>query len=153
MILSLQQFPDYLSKIQRPMSLDVIKKNLEPGHESCYKNFTQFVADVRQIFKNAFIYNEVRSQDFKYLNGAKHCRFCRKDRLYLTPLSHWRECLKNWFISTCLNTQSEMDLIAAALRAVTTNQLKKCANLPPRRSSKATDGFCTYGLNSCFYLH
>jgi Bromodomain len=54
-----QQFPDYLSKIQRPMSLDVIKKNLEPGHEGCYKSFTHFVADVRQIFKNAFIYNEV----------------------------------------------------------------------------------------------
>jgi len=41
------------------MSLDVIKKSLDPAQEGCYKNFMQFIADVRQIFKNAFIYNEV----------------------------------------------------------------------------------------------
>ena len=53
---------DYYEKIKQPMSLDIICKRLLKTSENPYTTVTDFLRDVRLIFKNAYIYNEVRSE-------------------------------------------------------------------------------------------
>jgi hypothetical protein len=45
--------PDYLEKIKRPMDLGTIKAKMDNRE---YANEEQFLADVRQIFDNCFMY-------------------------------------------------------------------------------------------------
>ncbi|XP_050355270.1 E3 ubiquitin-protein ligase TRIM33 isoform X1 [Nymphalis io] len=52
----------YHSKIQRPMCLDMIRLKLQPSSEGRYTHISQFVADVRLLFRNAYRYNPPDSQ-------------------------------------------------------------------------------------------
>jgi hypothetical protein len=54
-----QLFPEYPRVVEYPMSLDIIKKRLEPTHPDSYKDIQQFIDNVRLIFKNAYAFNPV----------------------------------------------------------------------------------------------
>lgn len=53
---------DYYQKIKRPISLDMIRTKLSPSCESGYKSVSEVIADIRQVFKNAYEYNDKDSQ-------------------------------------------------------------------------------------------
>lgn len=46
-------------KIKKPMALEIVKKKLDPENENYYSSLPEVIADVRRIFKNAKIYNNV----------------------------------------------------------------------------------------------
>lgn len=42
-----------------PMSLDVIRTRLDPSSPNHYKDISSFIADVRLIFKNTYLFYQV----------------------------------------------------------------------------------------------
>ncbi|CAH2088416.1 unnamed protein product [Euphydryas editha] len=55
----------YHQKIQQPMCLDMIRLKLQPIAEGRYTHISQFVADVRLLFRNAYRYNPPDTQIYK----------------------------------------------------------------------------------------
>ncbi|XP_049937524.1 E3 ubiquitin-protein ligase TRIM33-like isoform X2 [Schistocerca serialis cubense] len=48
---------EYHEKIKKPMSLDIIRRKLDSTHPEHYSSMRDFVADVRLIFNNAYLFN------------------------------------------------------------------------------------------------
>lgn len=58
--------PDYFDKVKRPMDLNTVKSKMDRKE---YKTDDEFLADVRQIFDNCFLYWQ--KGDPMYLAGEK----------------------------------------------------------------------------------
>lgn len=50
---------DYYSKIKQPIALSTIKQKLEDGHPGAYNSVSAFIKDVKLMFSNAYLYNDV----------------------------------------------------------------------------------------------
>jgi len=62
--------PDYLNIIKYPMDLQTVEVKLRDGAYS--HNPTDFIADIRQIFMNAVIYNQPTSYVYTYAISMSH---------------------------------------------------------------------------------
>ncbi|XP_045453569.1 transcription intermediary factor 1-alpha [Melitaea cinxia] len=78
----------YHQKIQQPMCLDMIRLKLQPGAEGRYTHISQFVADVRLLFRNAYRYNPPESQIYK---DAK-----RLEEFFDAQLAKWLPDYTHW---------------------------------------------------------
>lgn len=52
------------------MALDIIRNKLKPDNPEHYTDLRQVMADIRLMFKNAFLYNPVSQQSIIF-NGIK----------------------------------------------------------------------------------
>ncbi|XP_033218838.1 E3 ubiquitin-protein ligase TRIM33 isoform X2 [Belonocnema kinseyi] len=52
---------EYHKVIKKPMALDIIRNKLKPDNAEHYTDLRQVMADIRLMFKNAFLYNPVES--------------------------------------------------------------------------------------------
>ncbi|XP_026472357.1 E3 ubiquitin-protein ligase TRIM33-like isoform X2 [Ctenocephalides felis] len=59
---------DYYSKIKQPIALSTIKQKLEDGHPGAYNSVSAFIKDVKLMFSNAYLYNDV--EDIVYKNAV-----------------------------------------------------------------------------------
>uniref|UniRef100_A0A2A4JP59 B box-type domain-containing protein n=1 Tax=Heliothis virescens TaxID=7102 RepID=A0A2A4JP59_HELVI len=55
----------YHSKVSRPMCLDAMRMKLQPRSPQRYTHVSQFVADARLLFRNAYAYNPPDSATYK----------------------------------------------------------------------------------------
>nr|CAD7461801.1 unnamed protein product [Timema tahoe] len=56
---------EYYSVIKKPMALDVVRRKLDPVDPEHYSTIREFIADIRLIFRNAYIFNPKESQVFQ----------------------------------------------------------------------------------------
>ncbi|KAI8120751.1 E3 ubiquitin-protein ligase TRIM33 [Lucilia cuprina] len=59
----------YYEIVCNPMSLDVIRTRLDPSSQNHYKDISSFIADVRLIFKNTYLFYQ---EDSKTYTNAKY---------------------------------------------------------------------------------
>ncbi|KAM7363168.1 tripartite motif-containing protein bonus isoform 6-T6 [Cochliomyia hominivorax] len=63
----------YYEIVCNPMSLDVIRTRLDPSSPNHYKDISSFIADVRLIFKNTYLFYQVSNmEDSKTYTNAKY---------------------------------------------------------------------------------
>nr|CAD7448186.1 unnamed protein product [Timema bartmani] len=60
-----KQVKEYYSVIKKPMALDVVRRKLDPVDPEHYSTIREFIADIRLIFRNAYIFNPKESQVFQ----------------------------------------------------------------------------------------
>ena len=58
-ILTLQHVPDYYKVVSQPMQLSTIKSKLQPAHFNHYQSVDEYIADMRLMFNNCYLYNGV----------------------------------------------------------------------------------------------
>ncbi|XP_037945595.1 E3 ubiquitin-protein ligase TRIM33 isoform X2 [Teleopsis dalmanni] len=85
----------YYEVICNPMSLDVVRTRLDPSSPNHYKECSAFIADVRLIFKNTFLFYQ---EDSKTYRNAKYL-----ENFFEEQLSKW---LPNFALKTHKNSHS-----------------------------------------------
>eukprot|EP01121_Diplochlamys_sp_Union-15-3_P019662 TRINITY_DN7471_c0_g1_i1.p1 TRINITY_DN7471_c0_g1~~TRINITY_DN7471_c0_g1_i1.p1 ORF type:complete len:658 (-),score=111.30 TRINITY_DN7471_c0_g1_i1:52-2025(-) len=73
--------PDYKDIIKNPMDLSTVKKKLSGRKRNGYKKLEDFSADVRLIFQNAMLYNQVDSEIWRTAERLKQHFESRYDEL------------------------------------------------------------------------
>ncbi|XP_067000025.2 E3 ubiquitin-protein ligase TRIM33 [Anabrus simplex] len=56
---------EYYEKIKKPMSLEIIRRRIDPSEVEHYSNLREFVSDMRLIFRNAYTFNPKESQVYQ----------------------------------------------------------------------------------------
>jgi hypothetical protein len=59
-------FPQYLEKIKDPIALDVIKERLDDENNDQYSSVRSFLADLRKMFRNCFLFNSRESEIYRH---------------------------------------------------------------------------------------
>jgi len=59
-------FPQYLEKIKDPIALDVIKERLDEENPDQYSSVREFLADLRKMFRNCFLFNSKESEIYRH---------------------------------------------------------------------------------------
>ena len=59
-------FPQYLEKIKDPIALDVIKERLDDENNDQYNSVRSFLADLRKMFRNCFLFNSRESEIYRH---------------------------------------------------------------------------------------
>ena len=59
-------FPQYLEKIKDPIALDVIKERLDDENNDQYSSVRAFLADLRKMFRNCFLFNSRESEIYRH---------------------------------------------------------------------------------------
>merc|ERR1712045_165421 len=59
-------FPQYLEKIKDPIALDVIKERLDEENPDQYSSVRSFLADLRKMFRNCFLFNSKESEIYRH---------------------------------------------------------------------------------------
>jgi len=59
-------FPQYLEKIKDPIALDVIKERLDDENNDQYSSVRNFLADLRKMFRNCFLFNSRESEIYRH---------------------------------------------------------------------------------------
>jgi hypothetical protein len=59
-------FPQYLEKIKEPIALDVIKERLDDENNDQYGTVRAFLADLRKMFRNCFLFNSRESEIYRH---------------------------------------------------------------------------------------
>ncbi|XP_058974109.1 E3 ubiquitin-protein ligase TRIM33 isoform X1 [Musca domestica] len=73
----------YYEIICNPMSLDVIRTRLDPSSPNHYKDIASFIADVRLIFKNTYLFYQVSNmEDSKTYTNAKYLENFFEEQLH-----------------------------------------------------------------------
>ncbi|KAH0794872.1 Bromodomain containing protein [Histomonas meleagridis] len=101
------EYPDYFSFIKKPMDLKTVMKKLE---QNLYQNVEEWINDVDQIWKNAFLYFD--KTDLRYLIAIEMRQWVYRklSTVPLRPTGEWLHSLQK-----------------------TANALYKIASCPPAR--------------------